>query len=1188
MKYSEFICSNNNFQSSVNLQYDLNKEQKLNSYIPTQQSIAILKRYLNAVYNDNYNEDNATVLIGPYGRGKSHLLLILASLISFGMGNISENAIDNLIDKISCTDETVGELASFIKTKKKPFLPVIINSNHTDINQSFIIALRDALDRNGLNDFFPETYFDSAIKMIETWENEFENAIKLFKKKLKNEKTKIADLKEELNKCSPAAYQMFCKIYPLVSNGAEFNPLQNTDIVKMYENVSEALIEQKGFSGIYIIFDEFSKFLESSAAMKNMQNLKIIQDFAELAVRGNRIHICCITHKEILDYSQNDNFRTVDGRFKKIYFVASAEQSYELIANAICHTEEFDEFYDSHINEFTNINQLCHLTGIFNDLSVAAYNKILIKDCFPIHPISVYSLIRISESVGQNERTLFTFLSQDEEYSFQSFLNKSIRKTDFSLLTMDWIFDYFSELFRVEVFNPKIHSIWSKTKSAIKKCENDEQVKMVKILAICKMINSDAFVASDINLKASANMSDFEYRITMDSLASQHILTKRRDGVYEFLTPNGVDIKKSIQNLIEQGAVKIDRPKVLKEAFSTPFILPRQHNGKMRIMRFFTTTFMEASDFWNYSGDFNEIKRNADGLIIYLISNNYDETTLINERLCKLNAESYILVCVSNSWEHDDLLLEYQAACMLETQTSNLDEHFKEELQVYKYDLFKSIKEQVDNVYSPSNHNTAYYNSTNPCPLNITKPLLLNRELSNICDDVYSKTPIINNEMVNKNKLTAQIKKARIKVLDWLLDNTEEIPVIEGFGPEVSLLRSTIIVKGLNKSEISNDDNLNDVLNVINSIISESEKTPITFDTIYNILQSSPYGIRKGIIPFYIAFTMRKKQNVIVISYKNKEITLTGDMLSQLEDSPSDYSFYTEKGTKEKEKYIDSIISLFKTESEEISGNKCAFAVEIMQKWFRGLSKFARDHVKTYKGSEVIAVEKNILSFKRHLLQYDINPHSFMFTDIPEYFKCENSYTEAVTKLKIFVEKHNKFISDTKKYLIDKVSALFNSTINGSLCSIMNDWYDALPNETKNHVFSSDVNIFIHFIRENTSFDDDEVISKLAKSITMLAVEDWNDETVTVFLSDIEEYIDIINKFELDEVPVEDNGYINLSIDYAGKTFEKNITETEISGIAETALNNIETELEDYGDAISAQERVALLLKLLRKEIEKL
>ena len=419
MKYSKYIGSDNNFQTSVNLQYDLNKDEKIKGYIPTAQSLSILKRYLNAVCSDNNNEDNATVLIGPYGRGKSHLLLVLSAILSYSADN---PVIAELTEKLTAADSSIGELLVAFHNKNKPFLPIIINSNHTDINQSFIIAIREALERNDLNDLFPETYFDSALRMIDTWENDYENAIKLFRKELRIRKIKYFDFKDQLNKCSASAYQTFCCIYPIVSNGASFNPLQNTDVVKMYDQVCDALIQQKSFGGVYIIFDEFSKYLESSAAMTNMQNLKLIQDFADMAVRGNKMHLCCITHKEILDYSQSNSFRTVDGRFKKVYFVASSEQSYELVSNAIIHSEQFDIFYARHKEEISNVTQLCQMTGVFSELSDEMYTEILEKKCFPIHPLSVYSLIRISELVGQNERTLFTFLSQSEEYSFQTFL----------------------------------------------------------------------------------------------------------------------------------------------------------------------------------------------------------------------------------------------------------------------------------------------------------------------------------------------------------------------------------------------------------------------------------------------------------------------------------------------------------------------------------------------------------------------------------------------------------------------------------------------------------------------------------------------------------------------------------------------------------------------------------------------
>ena len=120
MQYQDFINSNNNFQSSVNLQFDLNKDNKIDSYIPTQQSVEILKRYLNAVCNDNYNEDNATVLIGPYGRGKSHLLLILSAIISGSIGGIDKNTLSGLHEKIKAADHSAGELTDILWNKKSP------------------------------------------------------------------------------------------------------------------------------------------------------------------------------------------------------------------------------------------------------------------------------------------------------------------------------------------------------------------------------------------------------------------------------------------------------------------------------------------------------------------------------------------------------------------------------------------------------------------------------------------------------------------------------------------------------------------------------------------------------------------------------------------------------------------------------------------------------------------------------------------------------------------------------------------------------------------------------------------------------------------------------------------------------------------------------------------------------------
>ena len=106
----------------------------------------------------------------------------------------------------------------------------------------------------------------------------------------------------------------------------------------------------------------------------------------------------------------------------------------------------------------------------------------------------------------------------------------------------------------------------------------------------------------------------------------------------------------------------------------------------------------------------------------------------------------------------------------------------------------------------------------------------------------------------------------------------------------------------------------------------------------------------------------------------------------------------------------------------------------------------------------------------------------------------------------------------------------------------------------------------------------------------MLAIEDWNDNCTTQFFESIRKNIAAVEEFSLDEThgDEEEGGTISLSLDYGGTTYENNITNSEISGIALTAQGNIESVFEEYGDAITTQERVAMLLKLLRKELDQL
>ena len=67
------------FQYSVNIGYDLNSDDKLMNFIPTQSALQLLEDIL--LSTNPTSTERARVLIGAYGKGKSHIILMILSML---------------------------------------------------------------------------------------------------------------------------------------------------------------------------------------------------------------------------------------------------------------------------------------------------------------------------------------------------------------------------------------------------------------------------------------------------------------------------------------------------------------------------------------------------------------------------------------------------------------------------------------------------------------------------------------------------------------------------------------------------------------------------------------------------------------------------------------------------------------------------------------------------------------------------------------------------------------------------------------------------------------------------------------------------------------------------------------------------------------------------------------------------
>lgn len=258
-----FVNVDTRFQKSINLTLDTGDMALVNRYIPTRSSVSILKQYLTNIVRGQ--GEHATILIGPYGKGKSHLLLVLLALLQNRNDKKWENSITRFYEKIKKQNK---RLAACIEKNilcgredKKRYLPVIISFGRSSLENSYRLALFQALEREKITNLMPDSIYDEVLKKTESWKKDYPETYERFTKNLENAGYEVEKFASDIKKNILPALEVFKKIYKELTAGGEFNPLLENNIPKIYENVAYEL-KKYGFDGMIIVFDEFSKFIE--------------------------------------------------------------------------------------------------------------------------------------------------------------------------------------------------------------------------------------------------------------------------------------------------------------------------------------------------------------------------------------------------------------------------------------------------------------------------------------------------------------------------------------------------------------------------------------------------------------------------------------------------------------------------------------------------------------------------------------------------------------------------------------------------------------------------------------------------------------------------------------------------------------------------------------------------------------
>lgn len=1175
----KLIQMNHQFQKSINLQLDLKDYERIGSYIPTRSSVAILERYLDSITGES--NENATILIGPYGKGKSHLLLVLLAILH---GELSE--IEPIVAKIRKVDEIAAKRIDVLKQQKKKYLPVLVTANSgNDLNQSFILALREALLRENLENVAPESNYSEALAVIKNWEEKFPDTYRNLLVFLKKKNYTIKELTYELKLNNRKYLQIFTEMYPELTAGSQFHPMIQSDALKVYQQVCRILTEECGYAGMFLVFDEFSKYIEGHAVENFANDMKALQDICELCNNSKQqMFLTMVTHKSIHDYARGidtsvkNAFRGVEGRIQEIEFVVSAQNNYELIADTILKKEpEFSKQYEKFLQkqEYKQFYEESYALPVFNKtFQKEAFEEIIRKGCFPLTPVAACGLLLISEKVAQNERTIFTFLADEGQGSLSWLLAKGQQ----GFVGIDKIYDYFKSLFREASDQPQIHNEWRKLENALSKTEDESEIQLIKAIGVIRMIHrEDELPARDSVLRLSLAWSEEHLKKVIGRLVEKQLVVYRKSiGIYDFRANAGVDVNQNIEKKMVELSERFSVSQTLGRISDLEYELPKKYNQKYAITRYFQYEYLETEDFLQIKNSqylFEE--KFADGKILILLHATEADTEKIKAHLDSLaDVRLVVLVNVRPS-AVEPLLLKYHAVHALKTDAEFIDENeiLKQELELYEEDLSFEINAIIEQDYLPECGNVCILQPGN-VERSCSNAAEFNNLLSEICESHYGYSPRVNHELLNIEIVGAQYMKARNGVIANVLNENDCSKYLSGTSSEAMVYRAAFVhTKG--------DSGCEKISEEIDKFFRSCGGKKQLFSQLYRCLQGKKYGTRRGIIPLFLAKKLADTEGTAIIYLKNKELTVSYETLNHVNEFPERYELYIEPEDAAKDFYLHQLEEMFcekgsftLSKQSRING-----IINCMQRWYRSLPQYAMISEDFEEDVlDTVSVLRNLLK------RAEVNPRELLFERIPEGLE-ENDYRNIVAKIANAKQAMEEKLKVLLTEMAVRTKEVFGVEKAASLKACLVEWYLNQSDASKKYILSGTISSLMNYLEQLNTNDEEEIISKLSRIMLDVFVEDWNDSLKEQFLSSLKQIKNEVESIQ-DTVESTENKSKLILQDANGNEIAK-YYDADVSDSTSIYLQNmIDEALEDFGDTLEMNQKVAVLVQAIEKLLQ--
>ena len=661
-------------------------------------------------------------------------------------------------------------------------------------------------------------------------------------------------------------------VLPIMGSSKNFEELLKTSLFqktkKPVNDIYKAIDDlSKENDGLIIIVDEMGKCLENSA--KNDGDIFIFQQLAEFVSRKNkRVILMGILHQAFSEYARylphtiRDEWIKIQGRYIDIPVNTASEEQIELIGKSISSNIKNSSFEKEIDATLENISK--------NKIIVSPkkLKESLVK-CWPISPIVVFLLTQISQKrFGQNQRSIFAFLNSAEPNSFREFVYSNEYSENIEYMPIN-LFDYIKINFESSIIASSDSKLWNLSTDVLNRClakgASPNHIIILKTLILIDLFGNSGLTANKVFLQKIYPKINIE-QILKDLQSWSVIIYKKHINSYSIYEGSDFDIESALKEAYS-NIHEIDLDKLSNIANFKP-VIAKRHYHTSGSMRWFDILLTSSSSWKTFLNEEKQ-QRKSMGFFNVILPNANDDIEKIKKDVIKNKFDFPVISTItSNVQIIREYLQELLALEWIQKNKNELsgDQIAKKEIEGRISIIIPLLEEQLNKILQNSEW---FYNGKLLGKIPQSK---LSTITSDIADEVYTKSPIIKSELLNRTKPSASANTGLNTLLkDMVLHAGKPLLSITGFTPERGLfnilLKDTGIYKEKKDTFVFTEpaaNNLDKLWNFNDHYLKNNPRL-INLEELYNLWSLPPFGIKYGLYSFiFLSYILTRKDKIAV------------------------------------------------------------------------------------------------------------------------------------------------------------------------------------------------------------------------------------------------------------------------------------------------------------------------------------